>query len=397
MDIYRKFAILIIIIIAFYILYRLIAKRQAILHKSASTIPMNIEGMTINQTEKNGKTIEGLSAIPSATIKRVLDIEKNNSVTLSLKNLTENSSNNSKPLGSFFIKSSFNSAYDGNAVSQDMVLYILSRGYRFLDFEVYYDISNGTFVGFSNTGAWPSVSNTNVLFSDIIETVTQNCFKNPCPNMNDPLFIQIRPMYQLFNDNDDTATKQMKTGKNNQLNTQIETALGKISDYNLQYKGSISANTNINSLMGKIVVIMDNTSNAMNAKTDSLKSKINLSPAISNNSASKFVIKKYGELEKTQPDAELYEIIPYDNRNKVMTYNPNVLSIVSDTACNICPILAWLPSYISGLSAAGVSELGSYELFFNNAGGSAFIQIDEAKSYANANNTNRLNSKILSV
>jgi len=41
-------------------------------------------------------------------------------------------------LNQYIIKGSSNSAYSGNYISDEMVKYVLSRGCRFLDFEVYY-------------------------------------------------------------------------------------------------------------------------------------------------------------------------------------------------------------------------------------------------------------------
>ena len=385
MDIYRKIVIVIIIIVAAYILYRLIQKRQTIL----KTVEGTIEG-----------TIEGLSSIPNVTSKRVLSIESANTVSLSLQPLTGNPSNEGKALSSFFIKSSCNTAYDGVDVSTDMIIYVLSRGYRFLDFEVYYDISNGTIVGYSNNGAWPSIANPNVLFSNVVETVIQNCFKNPCPNRGDPLFIQIRPMYQLFNENDDDVTKQMKLANNNQLNTQIEMALGKIADYNVNYKGKVSPDTRIETMMGKVVVVMDNTSNSMNKKTEKFVNIINLSPfsKVGTDSSPKLIVNTYGNMDKQQKiEGSLHEILPFDKKSQLMSYNPNVLNMLSTTpTCNISPMMCWMSSYISGISSMGVSELGSYEILFNNAGGTAFIQLAEAQSYANSNNT-KINSNAISV
>ena len=65
MDIYRKLAIFIIIIIAFYILYRLIAKRQTLMQNTTTfTFSRAAEGMTSSsgwRKSENEKTIEGLS------------------------------------------------------------------------------------------------------------------------------------------------------------------------------------------------------------------------------------------------------------------------------------------------------------------------------------------------
>ena len=42
------------------------------------------------------------------------------------------------PISQYVIKGSYNSAISGNYVSTDMLYYVLSRGCRFIDFEIYY-------------------------------------------------------------------------------------------------------------------------------------------------------------------------------------------------------------------------------------------------------------------
>ena len=42
------------------------------------------------------------------------------------------------PLKEYCIKASYNTACSGNYVSKDMIRHVLSRGCRFLDFEVFY-------------------------------------------------------------------------------------------------------------------------------------------------------------------------------------------------------------------------------------------------------------------
>jgi hypothetical protein len=60
-------------------------------------------------------------------------------------------------------------------------------------------------------------------------------------------------------------------------------------------------------------------------------------------------------------------------------------------------MMAWMSSYIGGYSGAGFSPLGEYETMFVKSGGSAFILIDDTKSYAEINDTSKLLSKKISV
>jgi hypothetical protein len=49
-------------------------------------------------------------------------------------------------------------------------------------------------------------------------------------------------------------------------------------------------------------------------------------------------------------------------------------------------MMAWMSSYIGGLSSVGLSQLGEYETMFLKTGGSAFVLLSEAKSYSTLNN-----------
>lgn len=112
------------------------------------------------------------------------------------------------PLVQYCIKGSANSAYSGDHISDEMVKYVLSRGCRFLDFEVYHlpigdspeeaDVF-APYVGYSSDPA--SVNSTtknNYPFRKVLKTTLANAFvrqsgdKYECPNPKDPLFIHIR-------------------------------------------------------------------------------------------------------------------------------------------------------------------------------------------------------------
>jgi hypothetical protein len=342
-------------------------------------------------------TYEGLTM----TSKSVLAIEKANTIPqLSDSISTKGYYKNTLPLKSFFIKSSYDSAYDGKNISRDMVLYTLNRGYRFLDFEVYYDFVSGqqgqqdikkAVVAFSESASFPATSNSNVPLYDILNIVSENAFSNASPNKGDPLFIQIRPMYNLPTASDDDSTKNRKIGENNQLNTQIEAAL-EILAMN-KYNQPVNENTQIGNILGKMVVIMNNKSNPLvNLKSEKLINMINISP----NTDSITVLNAGSNLNNTKVMG-LIEFAPLDSTNSVLTENPDCLHILAKKSCNFLPMMAWMSSYIGGYSAAGLSQLGEYETMFVKSGGSAFILINDTKSYAEINDTSKLLSEKISV
>ena len=94
----------------------------------------------------------------------------------------------------FCVKSSSDSAYTGKYMNLDMVKYLLGRGCRFLDFEVF--IKDGTpIVAYSTnrqsletfTSEAPAVS-----LAGVFSTIMSNAFTDTSPNPKDPLFIHLR-------------------------------------------------------------------------------------------------------------------------------------------------------------------------------------------------------------
>tara|TARA_B100001287_G_scaffold276858_1_gene290199 strand:+ start:3768 stop:4850 length:1083 start_codon:yes stop_codon:yes gene_type:complete len=101
---------------------------------------------------------------------------------------------NDNAIRHFCIKSSSNSAYTGKYMNLNMIKYLLSRGCRFLDFEVY--IKNGIpIVAYSTnrqsletfTSEAPAVS-----LAGVFSTIMSNAFTDTSPNPKDPLFVHLR-------------------------------------------------------------------------------------------------------------------------------------------------------------------------------------------------------------
>lgn len=111
----------------------------------------------------------------------------------------------SMPLKQYCIKASANSAYSGGFISDEMIKYVLSRGCRFLDFEIFHlpkkegDTDFVPFVGYSNDGSSPhSQSNNNVELSVLLKSALTNAFltktssQYKTTNVDDPLFLHLR-------------------------------------------------------------------------------------------------------------------------------------------------------------------------------------------------------------
>ena len=97
---------------------------------------------------------------------------------------TDNACNNSYkdpkdlPMREYYIKSCYNSAYDGNDVSCSTIINRLAEGYRFLDFNVF-SSEQEVYVGFSKNNTPEPLSNGNLKFSDALECIAKHAFVKP--------------------------------------------------------------------------------------------------------------------------------------------------------------------------------------------------------------------------
>lgn len=226
MFILVNYVILILItIMVIYILYRLISKRSA---KSATSSITTSESLPYSDTPTSAQTAQ-LNSIRNANGSGITNV------------VLDSSNNNS--LRNFCIKSSFNSATTGSYVSQGMVKYVLSRGCRFLDFEVY--IKDGqVIVAYSNSIYDPSYThftslNPSLSLAGVFQTIMSNAFNQTAPNPNDPLFVQLRIKSYL-----PSAYSEIAQVISANLNDRL-------------YKGIVTLDTDLGDLMGKIVIVID--------------------------------------------------------------------------------------------------------------------------------------------
>jgi hypothetical protein len=334
--------------------------------------------------------IEGLSCISDITNTKIKKILDSNSLGQIVDNLSyKGYYKGSDPISKFHIKASYNSAFDGKDITKDMLLYVLYRGYRFLHFEVYYDLVSGqkseiktAVVSYKDSSM---TANVNVPLKDMLDIINLHAFSN-VNNKDDPLFIQLIPSYNIPASSDLEEDKNKKIGENTQFNTHIESALSVIYD-SYRYNGSFTFTTPISSLLKKTVIVMDKVSNPyLNIKSDKLMNMIHIQPSDMRLCTAE---SKLEECNKN--NNKLIQVIPTDVSEQSLTQNPDALNIVSKTSCNICPMMAWMSSYIGGFSSAGLSQLGEYETMFLKTGGSAFVLLSEAKSYSSLNNPSKVN------
>ena len=227
MSMFRKILILIIIIIFSYILYRLMETRRTLL------------SMTNDDIYKEGFS---LFSTPASELRNMKITDVGPGIS------SFNTANSNLPLREYIIKSSYNTAFSGSFMNLDTIRYVLSRGCRFVDFEVYM-IDGAPCVGCTTDPTYTNVTSQNsILLNDALKQVSFFGFASPTPNMNDPLFVQLR-LHTKNNDNTD--------------NTDIYKLVAMTIANTLQnklYSGPVTGDTIIGDLMGKIVLIIDKVS-----------------------------------------------------------------------------------------------------------------------------------------
>jgi hypothetical protein len=145
------------------------------------------------------------------------------------------------PLKEYVVKSSFNSAQTGTYVNTEMIKYVLSRGCRFIDFEVF-SFDDEPYVSFSYDNSFSNIDAKNKIpLADALSIIAVNGFMEPSPNPNDPLFLHLR-----------IRKMSMK------LFAKISTAISSILGERLN-KCDVTPDTILANLMGKIVLIIDVT------------------------------------------------------------------------------------------------------------------------------------------
>ena len=225
----RKLLAVLVIVLSISILWYQLRQRSSIMKLPAN----QAEAATQAQAQA---VQEGLTNSAPSAQKNELQLMtvKNPGAGVSTYNVR---SMGNLPLQEFCIKSSYNSACSGSYMGLDTIKYVLSRGCRFLDFELYF-INNGACVGYSDDG-YNMLSKNTLTLSDTLGCVMANAFSAPSPNLGDPLFVQLR-----IRSNDTSMYEEVSSAITSTIGPRL-------------YNGKVNGNTKINDLMGKIVLIVD--------------------------------------------------------------------------------------------------------------------------------------------
>ena len=331
MDFQRKILILFIIIICIYIIIRLIIKRVQ--------IKQEYELKQVNREGYENSTVSNIqnSYTCDLTIKDDLKTRLNNVKTSGLKIIN------------YAIKASMNTAYDGTGNNTDMINFVLSRGCRYLDFEVYRytDANNLTtnVVSISkNKNDEPIPLDSGLTISDALHYVSMYSFNSTCPNSSDPLFIQIR--------------LKCKEEDKPALFPDIYNNI--IQKLNPRYIGKVTKETSMKNLLGKVIIVMSAADITYNNNLDpALKETVN----IYSNTLPDMQTYPYLSLPTAKINIlqDMYSCdFSFIRQVQFSTYtNVDSYDIFNNYTCHIIPMMFWDTS----------SYLCNYENLFNKCGG----------------------------
>lgn len=351
MDFWRKILILAIIVLFSYILYRLLLKRSVILQGNIEKVEgLHVEGFTPATTG------------PSISNFNVNALTNNNGITDPLT---------AKQFKQFVIKASYHTCYTGTDLSAEMVTYALKRGYRWLDF--YTDCigsSSATTVSYSNNDTEVASTPTKPTFSEIFTTIARHAFISPdSPNPNDPIFIQIRTIYDGKDENQPALTLMKSL-------TDSDSIL-----YSRLYQGQIDKTITMDKLLGKVIFAIDNTiykkltnkNGFMSYNDNGIITTADNSKVASLNAPLPLILK---DNFTTNPPKIAYQILPTGS-----TANSDIYSTIQKIGCQITPQAIW----------SNDGHLANYEAIFDNAN-AAIVPLSNALKYTKANDPNVVSS-----
>ena len=333
MEIYKKIILLIAFLIFIYIVFDLYQRKQELALYSFD-IKENFDIPNPSQSSE--------------------DIELNSMIYKDQQKITSISqADTNMPLSQYVVKASYNSACTGNYVNTKAVEYVISRGCRFVDFEVF-DISNVPHVAFSKDPTFKSIDSKNkILLNDVLTSVVTTAFSSKSPNLNDPMFINLR----IKSNNDDVYKTIAKS-----IDASLKTKL---------YNVKINENTKLKDIMGKIVLFVDKTirydykdytkCNANDSNCYDLTKYINIesgSDYLRLNQYSNILDQQINRpriLDDNENTDKKYINLVIPDFNMKNTNNPSIGKFVKDYGCQ----------YVAYKFYNKDSQLEEYEMLFN--------------------------------
>lgn len=366
MYIGRKILIVAIILLFTYIIYSLLQSRKAIIN--------NLQQYT-SEKEKRSEGFAGkddpnydaiMKEIKNISDKIIFQIDNNNRAVV-YKNYNANIDN--RLVKTVFTKASYNSAFTGNYLSNEMIKFSLSQGCRFLDFEI--DISNIPLIVCKNsdgTHKTKSGSTSGISFNEALKSTLDAAFSEnsgttyPVTNTKDPLFIHVRCSNDEYNIVYDSVLKKLANDPHYKQFLLCDND-GKFNTIDLN-------SAKMSELKNKAIIIFCNIDN-----TSSLSNRFNYSYDIRN-------AKRYSSLTSTseKPSNKFEIVLSDDTALDEMKANPDVFKSVKNYGYSVTCI-----SYYNYFKQAYLTQNErKYENIFTDLNYS-FIAMSDMKIYISSN------------
>lgn len=195
--------------------------------------------------------------LPEINIKEGLEnAEDGNIINKKLTSLNMEDNQSKFKLRDYFIKSSYNSFnpdnFKNSTLSMDAGLYVIARGCRFIDFEVF-SVDNQPVIGSSSVNSFNYKETYNhIPVSEAFEALGNYAFSGAkCPNPQDPFIVHMRIMSQNITMYDNLA-KIITTSKSFARNL-LDTKYGR------EYHSKDLGDEDLNNFSGKIILMVDAT------------------------------------------------------------------------------------------------------------------------------------------
>ena len=260
---------------------------DSVLNSIIGSSPISTEGftpntseneMTIHQRRHAGTALDNTSSIPllsgpstpsgpsapsghedTFVVREGLDNPDQESKKIIDNKLTSMNPEDSQSrfkLRDYYIKSAYNAfnpdKFKNSTVSMDACLYVIARGCRCIDFEVF-SVDNQPVIASSSVNSFNYKETYNhIPVSEAFEVLGSYAFSgSKCPNPGDPFIIHMRIMSRnvTMYDNLAKAIAQSKTMARNLLGAK----------YGREYHSKDLGDEDVNSLRGKVILMVDGT------------------------------------------------------------------------------------------------------------------------------------------
>jgi hypothetical protein len=250
------------------------SRQQPVLSTENFTVETPENEMTVNQRKKAATKLDSLNtgtppppppvAAPTTdkpinAVKEGLENQDENTKQYIDKNITSINPQDSQSkfkLRDYYIKSAYNAfnpdKFKNSNVGMDALLYVIARGCRFIDFEVF-SVENQPVIASSSVNSFNYKETFNhIPVSDAFEVLGSYVFSgSKCPNPGDPFIIHMRMMSRNVTMYDNLAKiiSQSKTVARNLLGPK----------YGREYQSKDLGNEDLLNFKGKIILMVDGT------------------------------------------------------------------------------------------------------------------------------------------